>query len=115
MLLGCGPDDEPKLKPADERRQEAIDGSGQPAQAWTVDLEAGSTYGIELISDVFDPVLYLDGPGLSGVLTDDDSLGNGDARIVYQAGLSGTMRIAVSAYTTDAAGSYRLRVFRIVE
>lgn len=88
---------------------------GQPAQAWTVDVVAGQTYGIELISDVFDPVLYLDGPGLSGVLTDDDSLGNGDSRIVYQAGLSGTMRITASAYTTDATGSYRLRVFRIVE
>ena len=89
--------------------------SGQPAIAWTIDIEAGETYAIELISDVFDPVLYLDGPGLAGVLTDDDSLGNGDSRIVYESGASGTMRITVSAYTADAAGSYRLRVMRIVQ
>jgi hypothetical protein len=88
--------------------------SGLPAQAWSIDLAAGETYAIELISDVFDPVLYLDGPGLAGALTDDDSLGNADSRIVYEAGASGTMRITASAYTPDAGGSYRLRVFRIV-
>lgn len=88
--------------------------SGQPAQAWTVELEAGRTYAIELISDVFDPVLYLDGPGLSGALTDDDSLGNADSRIVYEAGATSTMRITVSAYVSDATGSYRLRVIRLV-
>lgn len=88
--------------------------SGVPAHAWAVEVVAGESYAIELISDDFDPVLYLDGPGLSGALTDDDGLGNNDSRIVYEAGSSGTMRLTAAAYAPDATGAYRLRVLRLV-
>jgi hypothetical protein len=88
--------------------------SGVPADAWTVEMVAGESYALELISDVFDPVLYLDGPGLPGALMDDDGLGNGDSRIVYESGTSGTMRITAAAYGPDGTGAYRLRVIRLV-
>jgi hypothetical protein len=88
--------------------------SGVPAQPWTVEVQTGQSYAIELVSDAFDPVLYLDGPGISGVLTDDDSLGNGDSRIVYAAVATGTLRITAAAYGADATGAYRLRVIRLV-
>jgi len=53
---------------------------GQPAQSWSVMVQAGDELVFELFSDDFDAVLYLDGVGLSGPLTDDDGGGGLNSR-----------------------------------
>ena len=87
---------------------------GQPAQAWTVMVRAGDELTFELLSEDFDPLLYLDGPGLSAPLMDDDGAGNLDSRIEFSATESGLMRLVVTALTADGAGSFRLRAIRRV-
>ena len=85
---------------------------GQPAQTWSVELTAGDAVVVEVLSDDFDTVLYLDGPGLYAPLTDDDGMGMGtNSRIEYTAVESGRFRIVVSAFSSDV-GTFRLRVIR---
>lgn len=86
----------------------------QPAQAWTVDVRAGDELVFELLSDAFDPVLYLDAGGTLGPVMDDDGAGNLDSRIVFTATLDTTIRLVVTALTTDGSGSFRLRAIRRV-
>ena len=86
--------------------------SGEPAQAWTVDVRAGDELVFELLSEDFDPVLYLDAQGTLGPLMDDDGAGNLDSRIVFTPTLDATIRLVVTALTTDGSGSFRLRVIR---
>ncbi len=88
--------------------------SGEPAQPWTVEVQAGDELVFELIADDFDPKLFLDGDALLTPLMDDDSAGSLDSRITYTATESGTMRLIVSAYAAGDAGSFRLRVIRVV-
>ena len=90
---------------------EALPG-GEPAQAWTVDAHAGDELVFELLSDDFDPVLYLDAGGTLGPIMDDDGAGNLDSRIVFTPTLDTTIRLVVTALTTDGSGSFRLRVIR---
>ena len=73
---------------------------------------AGDEMVFELISDEFDPVLYLDGPGLNAPLMDDDGAGSLDSRIVFTATESGVMRLVVTALGSDGAGTFRLRAIR---
>lgn len=86
--------------------------SGAPAQTWSVAVEQGDRLVIELISDDFDAVLYLDGPGILTPLMDDDGLGMTHARIETTAVLSGQLRIVVTGFDASAVGPYRLRVIR---
>ena len=86
--------------------------AGQPAQTWSLMVEAGDELIIELISDDFDPILYLDGPGLFTPLMDDDGAGELNSRIEYTAPESGRMRVAVTAISAEGSGDFRLRVLR---
>ena len=86
--------------------------SGAPAQTWSVAVEQGDRLVIELISEDFDAVLYLDGPGILTPLMDDDGMGMTHARIETTAVLSGQLRIVVTGYDASAVGAYRLRVIR---
>lgn len=88
--------------------------TGEPAQAWSVTVQAGVDYIFELLSEDFDPVLYLDGPGLFTPLMDDDGAGSLDSRIEYTASESGSMRLVVTALTSDGSGAFRLRAIRRV-
>ena len=74
----------------------------------------GSAQEIEvtLVSEAFDPVLYIDGPTLSPPLFDDDSAGELDSRITYTPEADGVLRIVVSAFASGATGSYDLRIVR---
>ncbi len=87
---------------------------GQPAQAWTLPAQAGEEVEITLVSDAFDPVLYVDAPSLSPPLMDDDSAGELDSRITYTPTEDGVLRLVVSAYATDATGAFELRIVRSV-
>jgi hypothetical protein len=95
------------LGPEDERLS-----SGEPAQAWTMMVRAGDELVVDLVSEDFDPVLYIDGAMLAETLRDDDSLGNQDAQIVLTAPTNGTLRLVVSAYSPEGSGSFELRAVR---
>ena len=86
--------------------------SGEPAQSWSFPAEAGDELIIELMSEDFDPVVYLDGPGLFTPLRDDDGLGVPNSLIEYTVAESGRMRVVVSSYSAEGAGAFRLRVIR---
>jgi hypothetical protein len=85
---------------------------GQPAQSWSVMVEAGDRLVFEVYADDFDTMLYLDGPGLAAPLMDDDGGSGLNSRIVFIAGESGRMRVVVSALSEDLSGDFRVRAFR---
>lgn len=96
-------------------------GEGDPvlergyAQAFAYEGEAGETVIFELMSEAFDTYLYLAGPGLEGVLYDDDgSWGSLDSRIEVTLPESGTYTVVVSAISEGGTGPFRLYVVRPV-
>ncbi|MGE0158001.1 MAG: hypothetical protein AB7T31_01245 [Gemmatimonadales bacterium] len=93
---------------ADDQRR----ATGEPAQAWTLQVRAGEELEITLASDDFDPMLYVDGPSISPPLMDDDGAGDLDSRITYTPPEDGVLRLVVSSYTSDASGSFELRIVR---
>lgn len=96
-------------------------GEGDPvlergyAQAFAYEGEAGETVIFELMSEAFDTYLYLAGPGLEGVLYDDDgSWGSLDSRIEVTLPETGTYTVVVSAISEGETGPFRLYVVRPV-
>ena len=83
------------------------------AQGFTFEGDAGQEVVFELVSDDFDTYLYLTGPGLAGVIFDDDGAGNLDSRLEVTLPASGTYTVVVSAINGDSAGAFRLRTFRV--
>jgi hypothetical protein len=65
---------------------------------------------IDLLSDELDAYLYLVGPGLTELLSDDDGGGEPNSRITHTLTESGTCRVIVSALSSDATGAFTLEV-----
>lgn len=86
-----------------------VDG-GRPAQAWTLQGSAGDRMSITLEASAFDAYLYLIGPGLDFVMTDDDSAGELNSRIDIVLPADGPYVVVASGLDTNATGSYTLRV-----
>jgi len=89
---------------------DTADGSGSHVQVWGLALEAGQPVAIDLVSDDFDALLYLTGPGLETPISDDDGAGGCHARIFYSAQATGEHRVAVTTVAESATGSFTLRV-----
>lgn len=81
----------------------------QYLDAWSFEGEEGQTVTFDLMSDDFDSRLYIVGPGLDEVLTDDDSGGACHARIELTVLESGTFHVVASSLSYRATGRYRLR------
>lgn len=75
-----------------------------------VKLKAGQTYVIDLMSTAFDPYLYLEDNTGKRLRSNDDGGVGLNSRIVFTPTRSGTYRIVVSSYATNATGSFTLRV-----
>jgi hypothetical protein len=83
------------------------------AQAWTIQGRAGQTVTIDIESDVFDPYLFLRGPGVSGGrdFQDDDSGGNCNARLTTTFPQNGEYEIVVNSTGTKyATGRFAVSV-----
>jgi hypothetical protein len=83
------------------------------AQAWTIQGRAGQTVTIDIESDVFDPYLFLRGPGVSGGrdFQDDDSGGNCNARLTTTFPQAGEYEIVVNSTGAKyATGRFSLSV-----
>ena len=83
---------------------------GRPGQAWELEGVAGEEVTIELISEDFDPYLYLIGPGMDMPAEDDDSAGDMDSLIEFEFPESGTYRIIVSAFSSGSGGDFEITV-----
>lgn len=80
---------------------------GRQAEAWQIQADSGQQVQVELMSDAFDPYLYILGPGMAYSLTDDDGGSGADARICFQAPESNTYRV-VAAARDGGVGDYYL-------
>jgi hypothetical protein len=83
---------------------------GRPAQAWRLTGSAGQRVSVVMASEDFDTYLYLIGPGLDDVLTDDDGAGNLDAKIDLTLPTSGPFTVVAAALSQGSSGSYTIRV-----
>jgi hypothetical protein len=83
---------------------------GRPAEAWRLTGTAGQRVSIVMVSDDFDTYLYLTGPALGEVLTDDDSGGNLDAKIDVTLPVSGPFTVVAAALSSGSSGAYQIRV-----
>ena len=82
---------------------------GSYLEAWGLTLEAGQDVTIDLRSQAFDAYLYVTGPGL-GLMTDDDSAGGCDARVVFRAPQSGVYRVVAGSLIPDQFGQFTILV-----
>ena len=76
-------------------------------KAYTVNLTAGKSYTFDLVSRDFDAYLRLEDSSFKQLAHDDDSGGNLNARIIFQAPKDDTYRIIVTTFT-GGIGSYTL-------
>jgi hypothetical protein len=82
---------------------------GGPMVAWEVELAVGEILQFDLISDAFDPVMILVGPGIDGFLEDDDSGGDLNSQLIFTPLVAGTYRVFVTSFG-DGVGDYTLRI-----
>ncbi len=82
---------------------------GAYLEAWSIEGQPGQTVTIDVITDDFDPLLYVAGPGLTEALADDDSGGACNARIEVTFLETGSFHVVVSSTQMGATGTFRLR------
>jgi hypothetical protein len=88
----------------------SINRPGCYSHIYTVNLQAGVTYTIDLRSTNFDAFLHL-GDNVGRVLAwDDDSGGGLDARIVFTAPYTGQYKIMATTFRPGETGAYTLLV-----
>jgi hypothetical protein len=73
-------------------------GGGKKHKLFTVDLEEGKTYQIDMVSKSFDSYLYFESPDGKLLAQDDDGGGYPDARIIHKAAKSGKYRVITSYF-----------------
>jgi hypothetical protein len=83
---------------------------GRPAEAWELAARAGERVVIVLESDDFDAYLYVSGPGLDRVRTDDDGAEDLDSRLEVTLPADGPYRVVAAALSSGSSGGYTLRV-----
>jgi hypothetical protein len=89
-------------------------GDGSHAEVWTLDVRAGQTVIVELLSADFDAFLYVLSSEDDIAMQDDDGLTGTDSRITFTAQSDGRYQVIVSSYGTEVTGSYDLRAIRMV-
>jgi len=83
---------------------------GRAGQAWQLTGRAGERISIILESDDFDAYLYLSGPGLGEVMTDDDGGGEFNSMIDVTLPSDGPYTVIASALGSGEFGAYIIRV-----
>jgi CHAT domain-containing protein/Tfp pilus assembly protein PilF len=79
-------------------------------KVYPVKLAAGAYYQIDLVSKDFDAYLRLEDAGGKSLAQDDDTGGEQNARIVYQAAKAEVCRVVVTTFDAAAVGAFRLTV-----
>jgi len=87
-----------------------IGSEGKKAEAWLLEGRAGETVAVVLESDAFDSYLYITGPGLGEVLTDDDGAGDLNSQLTVSFPQDGPYVVVASSLDGGSTGPYTLRV-----
>jgi hypothetical protein len=104
-MLRMGSNEMSRLGPASRTVQD-----GRPGEAWRLEGTRGERVSIIMASDDFDTYLYVVGPGLDEVLTDDDGAGNLDAKIDFTLPTGGPFTVVAAALSSGSSGTYTLTV-----
>jgi pre-peptidase len=83
---------------------------GKLARVYSINVKAGQTYTIDLISQDIDPYLYLFNGNSKLLAQDDDSGGDLNSRIVIRATQDGVFHIVATSLGGDETGEFNLRV-----
>lgn len=83
---------------------------GRPAEAWTLEGRAGDRVSVTVQADDFDAYLYVLGPGLDGVRTDDDSAGELNPKIDLTLPADGPYTVVAAGLAAGVSGSYVISV-----
>ncbi len=84
---------------------EAPSAEGRYYHDFTLAADAGRLVQVSLTSDLFDPYIEIHSPS-GRVFSDDDSGGNGDAYVEFEAAESGIYRARVTSYSPGGLGTY---------
>lgn len=82
----------------------------RPVQAWALQVTPGEPLSITQRSTDFDSHLYVVGPDIRGVASDDDGAGGLDSRVEITPTTDGPYTVVASALGEGPAGSYTLLV-----
>jgi len=82
--------------------------NSRPVHAWSLEGVEGETVTIRLESDDYDAYLYLFGPGMTEVLTNDDGGGDLNSELTISFSETGTYTVGAGALSSGAVGSYSL-------
>jgi hypothetical protein len=80
------------------------------AEAWALEGRAGESVTITLESTAFDAYLFVIGPGLGEVLSDDDSAGELNSMITVKFAEDGMYTVVATSVVDMATGTYTIRV-----
>lgn len=83
---------------------------GRSGEAWHLSATPGQRLSVTLESDDFDAFLYLTGPGLDEILTDDDGAGELNSRIDFSVASEEPYTVVASTLSAGGFGAYVLRV-----
>jgi formylglycine-generating enzyme required for sulfatase activity len=107
-------EDRPVLKVSDQlTRDDPLDKklTNSHAKVHTVKLAAGKTYFIDMVSKQLDSYLRLEDVGGEQLGEDDDSGGDLNARIVFNAVKDGSYRVIATSFEGGKTGPYTLSVY----
>jgi hypothetical protein len=79
-------------------------------EAWEIAGRAGQSVTVDVVTEAFDPRIYVVGPGLAETLMDDDGGDGCNARLTFTFLETGTFRIVASSLSSRETGTYTIRV-----
>lgn len=83
---------------------------GRIAEAWALEGAAGESVAIRLEADEFDALLLVVGPGIDGMLSDDDGGGNYNSLLTIKFPESGTYTVVATTVGEGIVGPYTIGV-----
>jgi hypothetical protein len=83
---------------------------GRRAEAWLLEGRADESVVLTLESSAFDSYLYVTGPGLGDVLSDDDGAGDLNSRLAFTFPADARYIVVASQLSAGPTGAYTLRV-----
>lgn len=90
-------------------------GDGRRAQAWLLEGRADESVVVVLESSAFDAYLFVTGPGLGEVLSDDDGAGELNSRLTFTFPVDGAYLVVASQLSGGETGAYTIRVERPID